>query len=300
MQNKLLMTRKPVIALLALAACICTLFAACQKEYSLEVNQNLAAEGTLLDTTTGECMKDSVVGTFYGGVEPGRDTAYILVNVTVTNPGTYSIFTNTQNGFYFSDSGYFSTTGLNVIKLKPVGVPIIPGATDFTVTFDSTVCGFTVYVQDSTGTGVGGGGITDPNQSDTAWKFTGPSGTYHGSIDTAFTKTDSLGAFTLNIIGYNATSDSAWAVQVYFSGGQVATGSYSSTSSSAMGFIKASTGSVIYEADPTTTGANTIVNIVSWDAANSIVTGTFNGTAKDSSGNIVSITNGTFTAKVHQ
>ncbi|HWB25971.1 MAG TPA: hypothetical protein VG738_10850 [Chitinophagaceae bacterium] len=290
--------RKPVITLLGLAAMICLVFIACQKEYSLETNKSLAAEGSLQDTS-GNCMPITVAGTFYGGVEPGRDTAYVLLNVNVTNPGSYSIYTNTQDGFYFSDSGYFSTTGINVVKIKPIGVPIIPGAQDFTVSFDSTVCYFTVNVQDSTGTGLGGGGITNPNKSDTAWKFSDGTNTYHGPIDTAYTYTDSLGQFLLSMIGYtSATADSAWEIGVYFSGGQVATGSYQSKASAAFGFVNGTTGKLIYEADPTVQTVNTTVTITSYDASTKIITGSFSGTAKDASGNPVTINPGTFTAKL--
>ncbi len=297
MLKKSIMKQKPMIPLLGLLACACLVLSACQKELSIETNQNLAAAGSLQDTA-GNCMPETVVGTFYDGVEPGRDTAYVVVNVNVTNPGSYSIYTNTQNGFYFSDSGYFTNTGLQTVKLRPVGVPIIPDSTLFNVTFDSSICSFTVYVKDSTGTGLGGGGITNPNQSDSAWKFNGPSGSYHGPVDTAYTK-DTLGELFLYVTGFtSATGDTAFQAGVAFSGGAIAPGSYSSQSSALFRFTDLVAGTVIYSADPTVTGANTIVNINSYDPNSKIVTGTFSGSVKDSGGNIVNINSGTFTAKV--
>ena len=290
----------PVMRLLILLAGFCLILAACQKEYSTEFPRGLAAEGSLQDST-GNCMHDSIVGTFYGGVEPGRDTAYILVKVNVTNTGSYSIYTDTQDGFYFSDSGYFSARGLNTIKLKPVGTPIIAGPYSFNITFDSTVCSFNLNVQDSTGTGLGGGGgtVTDPNSNDSAWKFTGPVGSYHGPVDTAFTS-DTLGVHYLNIIGFtSATGDTAWQVGVAFSSTNVTPGSYSSKSFALFRFTDATNGNVIYSADPTTTAnVTTIITINTYDATTKVVTGTFSGTAADSGGNVVTITGGAFTAKV--
>jgi hypothetical protein len=297
-QIKHIMKLKPALYLAGLFTCICLVITACQKEYSLELNQGLGAQGTLAKDSLGNCSADSVVGTYYDGIEPGRDTAYVNVSVNVTTPGSYSIYTNTQNGFYFSDSGYFSTTGTQTVTLRPIGVPIIPGPTDFVVTFDSSTCNFTVNVQDSTGTGLGGG-ITNPNKSDSAWKFTGPLGSYNGPIDTAFTK-DSAGVRYLYILGATqATSDTAWQIGVGFTGGAITTGSYSSQSSSLFWFTNGLTGSNIYTADYTITTVNTTVTINSYDTSTGIVTGTYSGTALDGTGNVVSITNGSFTAKVN-
>lgn len=296
MLKHLFMKRIPMAPLLGVLACICLILSACQKEYSIETNVSLAAQGTLKDTTNGECMPDSVVGTFYGGIEPGRDTAYVLVNVMVTNPGTYTIYTDTQDGFYFSDSGYFANAGLNVIKLKPVGTPIIPGTYPFNITFDTSICGFTVNVQDSTGTGLGGG-TTNPNTSDSAWTFTGPVGSYNGPIDSAFTY-DSSGIHYMVLLGSNKAHDTAWQVGVAFTGGAITPGEYSSKSSSLFGFNNAVTGDTIYLAYPLTPTVETKITIVSYDTSTRIVTGTYSGTARDSGGNSVSITAGTFKAKV--
>lgn len=267
---------------------------ACQKDFSIETGASYAATGTLYDSS-GNCMTDSVVGTFYDGITPGRDTAYVLVKVNVVTAGTYNIVSNTQNGLYFSDSGYFSATGINTIKLKPVGTPIIPGTNSYTITFDSSTCYFSITTKDSTGTGLGGGTTTNPNLSDTAWKFTGPSGSYQGPVDTAYTK-DSLGIHYLYIAGHN-TGDSILYMGVAFSGGAIATGSYSSSSSALFRFTD-SGGTTIYTADPTVSGVNTVITISSYNATTNIVTGTFTGTANNASGTAVNITQGSFTIKV--
>src|SRR6266498_381801 len=92
----------------------------CAKEYSFE---NHIAKGTLKDTS-GICFVQIIHGTFYNGITPGSDTTYVEVKVNVTTTGSYSIFTDMQNGFRFSDSGVFKTAGINIIKLKPVGTPV--------------------------------------------------------------------------------------------------------------------------------------------------------------------------------
>lgn len=298
----LFMKRYTVAArLFSLFALLLVTFTACQKEYSVETGASYTATGTLYDAN-GICMSDSVVGTFYDGVSPNgtlsgtADTAYVLVKVNVATAGSYNITSTTENGMYFSDSGYFTSTGIDTIKLKPVGTPIIPGSFVYSISFDSSTCSFTVATKDSTGTGLGGGGTTaNPNQSDTAWKFTSPAGSYHGVIDTAYT-IDSAGVLYLYITGTTA-GDSIFYAGVGFSNGVITAGSYS-TSSSALFRFTDSSNNAIYAADPTVTSANTVITITSYNSTTNIVTGTFTGTAQNSSGTAQNITLGTFTAKL--
>ena len=63
------------------------------------------AEGSLTDSS-GICTPGTVHGTFYTGVTPGSDTAYVQVQVNVTKTGSYSISSNFQNGYEFADSGF--------------------------------------------------------------------------------------------------------------------------------------------------------------------------------------------------
>src|SRR4051812_6084869 len=101
------------------------IFNSCQKEFSLENPVSKAdAKGSLTDSL-GNCLYDSVHGTFYDGVAPGGDTAYVEVKVQVDSVGNYRIYTDFQNGFMFADSGFFNATGINTIKLKPIGTPLL-------------------------------------------------------------------------------------------------------------------------------------------------------------------------------
>jgi hypothetical protein len=145
--NRLLLT--------LLFACFGALLYSCAKEYSLETgNGQPPAKGSLYDSS-GECMPISTFGTYYNGVIPGPDTCYVEISLTVTQPGYYHIVTDSANGFWFADSGYVTSAGVSTLQLKAFGKPILNVPTDFIIQFDTTVCGFTIYVQDSTGTGLG-------------------------------------------------------------------------------------------------------------------------------------------------
>lgn len=294
--------RKPMVVVVSLLAGMFFL-TACQKEYSVEVNRN-AAEGSLQDST-GNCLQDSVVGTYYNGVTPGSDTAYIQVKVNVTKPGSYTIYTNKQNGLSFSDSGYFSATGLTTIKLKPTGAPILPGGPfDFNVTFDSTVCYFTLNVKDSTGLngnnngggGSGGsGGITTGLNS---WQFTTPAGIFSGHAAATYS----------NITGYNiltvqgTTGDSSFTIRLQMSSSTPQTGTFTTNGYGPDEFsLYDASSKVIYKAGLGANASDVLITIVisSYDASSKEMKATFSGTAKDVSGNTVNVTDGAFDVTVN-
>jgi hypothetical protein len=64
--------------------------------------------------------------------------------------------------------------------------------------------------------------------------------------------------------------------------------------------VDASSLTVLLTADGLTPGTDFTINITSYDAATQIVQGTFSGKAKDNLGNIVTISDGNFTATVTQ
>ena len=137
----------------------------CVKEFSFE--KHIAA-GTLKDAF-GICFAQTTHGTFYNGITPAADTTYIEVKVNVTTIGRYSVFTDKQNGFQFGDSGIFETMGINIIKLKPAGIPLAHAPTNFTIRFDTSICSLTIDVHDSAE-------LNHPNTIDSSqfnnWKFT--------------------------------------------------------------------------------------------------------------------------------
>lgn len=175
----------------------------CQKEYSQETNTNIASFS--LHDTTLSCYPIIVNGTYYDGVSAAGDSNFIKIVVNVKSTGNYTISSIKQNGFSFSDSGFFSKTGIDTVKLKAKGTPILIQSTSFSITADSLgACNFIVDVQDSTGTGLGGGttggdsSYIDPNPATkNTWHFT----------DTA-TKITYSGIFTVQEgAGFNGNND---------------------------------------------------------------------------------------------
>jgi hypothetical protein len=300
----ILMKRNTLFVLSLL--CIVFFVYSCSKELSLENSiSTTVAEGSLWDTA-GSCLPDSVYGTYYTGVQPGADTAYIEIQVDVAVAGAYNISTDLQNGFMFSDSGFFAATGINTIQLKPIGTPILIQPTVFTVSFDSTTCFLAVNVLDSTGLGLGG---TDTipipgdstNLSDTAWQFSVGAGYYHGQIDYAFV-TDTLGLKFLTILGTDVpTGDTVFSTGIFFTD-TVGTGTFTTDLQATVSLTTIDQSSnyiTIYEANAGTASLGiTTITITSYDAATGIITGSFSGTAKDVDGNAVTISNGSFKAKI--
>ncbi|AWH83698.1 hypothetical protein HYN59_00570 [Flavobacterium album] len=93
-----------------------------------------------------DCSSLIVSGTYYTGVELDPDANYITVNVDVTEVGTYEIMVNSA-GMYFADSGTFTSTGTQSIKLAGSGFPLISGANFATFNFGSTLCSTVISVQ---------------------------------------------------------------------------------------------------------------------------------------------------------
>ncbi len=296
---------KKIFGLVLLTICSAIVFFSCQKDFSVETESMQSASGSLWDST-GNCLPDTVVGTFYNGVTPGSDTAYVEIQVNVTQTGSYNITTEFENGFEFADSGFFSNTGLNTIRLKPIGTPILNTGTTFNVSFDSSFCSFTVNVQDSTGTGLGGqqdttgtGGGGDPDSTSSAWQFSQGSFTFAGIIDSAI-KDNSTGVATyLTLNGSTPTGDTTMSIKLVMPTSDIQPGTYTILNNSIFfSVVDASTLTILYTADGFTAGTDFTLVITSYDSATKQVKGTFSGQAKNQSGGIVPITSGSFTATV--
>jgi len=98
-----------------------------------------------LDVTAGACSGATYTGTYAAGV-PLAGTNVVLVNVTVTTLGTYTITTDTNNGMTFSGSGTFLTTGTQPVPLTGSGTPVANGIFNFTATAGTSTCTFSVTV----------------------------------------------------------------------------------------------------------------------------------------------------------
>ncbi|MCB2222412.1 MAG: hypothetical protein KQI35_18655 [Bacteroidetes bacterium] len=94
-----------------------------------------------------ECMILGINGEYKDGVALTYNE-YVSIAINVISPGSYSITTDTVNGYSFSTSGIFNSTGFQNIGLLGNGTPITPQNDLFTVssingggtcTFDITV-----------------------------------------------------------------------------------------------------------------------------------------------------------------
>ena len=279
-------------------ACFACILFSCTKEYSYELNTSAVAQGTLWDTL-GACFPDTVNGTFYNGISPGSDTAYVSVQVNVTATGSYNITSDFQNGLQFADSGYFGTTGLTTVKLKPIGVAIIPVTSTFSISFDSTLCSFDVTVKDSTGTGLGGtdttgtGGDTSHIQSG-QWQFTEGASTFKGAFDSA-ARDNSSGVETfVGMKGSTSTGDTAMTLQFSILASDVQPGTYTMFNNTILFSAGDALNDFSYEANAFVTGTDFTVVVTSYDATTKEIKGTFSGNVQNGSGNIVPLTNGSF------
>ena len=130
---------KSLLWLLLLTAFIIS----CKKEYSYEKGIFNPSSGSLQSGTTGDCLGSVVGGTYKADISLA-DSNYVDVKVDVITAGSYTISTDTINGFYFSAVGSFTATGENTVRLQGNGKPQTVEMNIFTVTYDSSLCTFSV------------------------------------------------------------------------------------------------------------------------------------------------------------
>jgi hypothetical protein len=126
-----------------------TAFYSCQKELSLEFGT--PASGTL-QSSAGDCLPKTVAGSYIAN-KAINDSNFIEVTVNVLTLGSYTIYTDSVNGYAFKATGAFTTTGSNTVRLKGSGRPVSPGVDNFTVIFDSSFCSVAVTVLPSGSSG---------------------------------------------------------------------------------------------------------------------------------------------------
>lgn len=94
-----------------------------------------------------DCNSATVNGSFVVG-QPLTGVNTITINVLVNVIDTFSISTNTLNGYSFSATGVFTFIGLNTITLYGSGTPVTAQNDNFIITFagNTTTCNKTVSV----------------------------------------------------------------------------------------------------------------------------------------------------------
>jgi hypothetical protein len=213
---------KTLIKIPSLLILTSVFFMACQKEVSFEQGSSTASVGSLSVDGSGNCLGAVVSGTYFADTAI-KASNYVDISVQVDTAGTYTISSDTVNGYYFKATGTFTTTGAQTVKLIGGGKPLAAGTNIFTVTYNGTVCEFTVTV--TAATPPGGGSVFTINCTGAT-----PAGTYVAG--TALTAANTI---TLNV---NVTNIGSWSV---------------TTAPAVNGIIFNGTGTF------TTTGAQTIV-----------------------------------------
>lgn len=175
------------------------LIVSCQKEMSYE--QGKPSKGSLQDST-GDCLSKTIGGT-YTATKVLADSNFIDVEVNVSQPGSYTIYTDTVNGYYFRASGTFGKTGSNAVRMKGFGTPGVAGTDDFFIFYDGTFCDVSITVIANTGSS---GGSATYSLQDTTGNCLGstPSGTFtQGVALTSSNKVD---------VQVNVTKVGTWSI----------------------------------------------------------------------------------------
>lgn len=106
--------------------------------------------GTLQTTATGNCTPATVHGLFKADSVLNSEN-YVDVLVNVSTGGSFTIKSDSVNGYSFNKTGTISA-GLNTVRLYASGKPIATGVNYFTISYGPAVCNFSITVF-----GAGGG-----------------------------------------------------------------------------------------------------------------------------------------------
>lgn len=265
----------PSVCVLILSALVA--FTACKKQPSSPPS----AKGSLVQEGGG-CYPFTVHGIYYNGITP-PDTNYVEINVNVTSPGAYRITSDMQYGVTFSGSGVFNDTGLNVVRMRSTGTFLKNTVADFHTSFDSSSCVFRVITRDS----------AELSIADNTWHFTAGGHFYQGTgvgYATVWVGGSYYFAFFGSMAGYSDTS-----LIIKYSTYPTEPVSCSNLTSAkpenylSFATSRFATGPVVHlDASQSTGPAVTDITHCSGNLYY------FNGTARDSAGNIVPITNARF------
>lgn len=188
---------KSLFKILSLLVLTSVLVIACQKEVSFEQGSSTASVGSLAFDGSGNCLGAVVSGTYF------KDTTikasnYVDISVQIDTAGTYTISSDTVNGYYFKASGTFTTTGTQTVRLIGGGKPLAAGTNIFTVSYNGTFCEFAVTVV-AAGPPPGGSAVFTVSCTSAT-----PVGNY--VVGTALTAANTI---TLNV---NVTTIGTWSV----------------------------------------------------------------------------------------
>src|SRR5690348_16182623 len=115
---------------------------ACQKG----IHWDITSEGLLVKDSNNNCLPVEINGSYIQDSATNGNN-YIAVDVNVTSVGSYSIYTDSINGYQFKASGNFNSTGTFHVKLACSGKPIVADTDYFTIHYNTSICEATIIVK---------------------------------------------------------------------------------------------------------------------------------------------------------
>ena len=100
------------------------------------------------DGAPEDCAGTTIKGIYIAGENITEDNA-VTVSVEVLTPGAYAITTDSANGFYFADTGFFVSAGKQQLLLHGHGNAHGAGLFYFNVLTSNAPCGFYLPVQNT-------------------------------------------------------------------------------------------------------------------------------------------------------
>ncbi len=85
----------------------------CTKDYSYEGGRTFMPTAGTLQDSAGNCAAIIINGSYQTNT-PVNNNNFITVRVNISNPGSYIIYTDTVNGFYFRASGIAANAAFKV------------------------------------------------------------------------------------------------------------------------------------------------------------------------------------------
>jgi hypothetical protein len=227
----------------------------------------------------------------------------VVMQVIVSQPGSYSLQAGPVNGMSFSARGNFSSTGNYPITLKGSGTPLLPGTSNLPVKISSgNSCSFNIPVEIKADT-------TKIDSSSMYFSFeVAGDKVYTGTLDSAFmlTFSDIGNANTVNqlmVNNYNRrASDTSFIIAIDRVNSPVTKGKYLSYAATASIFISDFSFAFDYTLPPSTFiyGADIsqphdlILHLTNFNQITGLVQGRFSGIVKNWLGETAVIQKGMF------
>lgn len=240
------------------------------------------ATGSLQDAK-GYCLPYTVHGNFYKDAPAAPDSNYVEISLDVKSIGTYNIKTDIVNGVFFADSGKFTATGINKVRMHSFGVFRGAGEVSYPFVWSNTYCQFSVTTVDS-------------SLPEGQYRFVADNTPFHGVLGYEYWTP------TVEFIGAsNPTSDTIFHIIVPLSQSMISTSQIAprplgtfQTSTPGTAFYYTHATDTFFRADATTTGkAMTIVVDTVYGSSKYVigivVSGKFYGTAATPSGGAATI-----------